>query len=88
MIGLCDLCLFGAARALRAPARGTGRGTTAALYVPILSIPIGHRSRYAIEYPDSTLPRCVDAPLCTPSFAHCVHVVLFVFRELELPYRL
>ena len=43
MIGLCDLCLFGAARALRAPARGTGRGTTAALYVPILSIPIGHR---------------------------------------------
>ena len=44
MIGLCDLCLFGAARALRAPARGTGRGTTAALYVPILSIPIGHRS--------------------------------------------
>ena len=51
MTGLCDLCLFGAARALRAPARGTGRGTTAALYVPILSIPIGHRSRYAIEYP-------------------------------------
>ena len=94
MIGLCDLCLFGAARALRAPARGTGRGTTAALYVPILSIPIGHRSgmyRVSAIYLTSLVADFAwtgGDRVCTPSFAHCVHVVLFVFRELELPYRL